>query len=77
MDLLEQVGYADAAAVDAWCKHDLKYRIDLLLTLQRSLTKRLSASNIQIDARSDEGFYDQHSAWPEELAAHCEAEAQD
>ena len=77
IDLLEQVGYVDAATVDAWCKYDTVYRSELMLTSQQSLTERLPASNIQADARSDEGFHGEHIAWTEELEADCEAGAQD
>lgn len=77
MDLLEQVGYVDAATVDAWCEYEPIYQSDLMLTSEQSLTKRLSASNIQIDERSDEDHYGEHLAWPEELEAHCEAGPQD
>ena len=62
MDLLEQAGYVDAATVDAWCKYEQFYGSDLTLTSQQSLTKRLSASNIQVDARSYEGLYSEFFA---------------
>lgn len=48
-----------------------------MLTSQLSRTKRLPASNIQADARSDEGFYGEQFAWSKELEAHCEAGVQD
>lgn len=32
MDLLEQVGYVDAATVDAWCEYESIYQSDLMLT---------------------------------------------
>lgn len=64
MDLLEQVGYVDAATVDAWCTYEPTYRSNLTLTSRQSLTKRLSTSNIQVDARIDEGLYGEYLAWP-------------
>ena len=75
IDLLEQVGYVDAAAVDAWCKYGPFSKRDLTLTSQQSLIERLPASNIQVDARSDESLHAEHLAWPERLEAHCEARA--
>lgn len=48
-----------------------------MLISQLSRTKRLPASNIQVDARSDEGFYGEQFAWSKELEAHCEAGVQD
>ena len=77
IDLLERAGGVDAATVDAWCKYEPIYRSDLMLTSQQSFTKRLSASNIQVDASNDESLYGEHFAWPERLEAHCEAGAQD
>ena len=48
-----------------------------MLTPQQSLTKRLSASNIQVDARSHEGDYREQFARSKELETHCKAGAQD
>lgn len=76
-DLLERVGYVDAAVVDAWCKYEPIYRCGLMLTLLQSYGKRLSASNIPIDARSDEGLHGEHLTRPGGLEAYDEAGAQD
>ena len=48
-----------------------------MLTPQQSLTKRLSASNIQVDARSHEGDHREQFARSKELETHCKAGAQD
>ena len=76
MNLLEQVGRVDAAIVDAWCMYEPTCGSDLMLTSQKSLAERLSASNIQVAARSDEGHHGEHFAGPEKMEAHCEAGAQ-
>ena len=54
IDLLEQVGDVDAEVVDAWCEYGSTCQIDAILTSQSSSAKRLSSSNLQVNARSDE-----------------------
>ena len=73
MDLLEEIGDVDAEVVDAWCEYESIYPTDTMLTSQPSSAKRLSSSNLQVNARSDESYDGQYLAWPEELEADCEA----
>lgn len=47
-----------------------------MLTLQQSPTQRLSASNIQNDARSDEGLYVEKLYWRKQLEAPYKAGGQ-
>ena len=76
MNLLEQVGGVDADIVDAWCMFEPIYGSDLMLTSQQSLAERLSASNVQVAARSNESHNGEHFAGPEQMEARCEAGAQ-